>query len=674
MSDTETTKPAAGGADAAGAAAAAEPDEARDARELAAAERMSTAAAEDLYSGGVRRSAEDGASGTDGEAGADGARAAESAASARPDGEAGEAGAGDSAPVGLGVIGWLRWLWRQLTSMRVALVLLFLLSLAAIPGSLIPQTSANANNVTAFLAKHGTLGPIYQKLGLFHVYSSPWFAAVYILLFVSLAGCIVPRCWQFVKVLRSQPPAAPRHLVRLPVYATWRTATAAEEVLEAAHGLLRRRRFRVGRGTGAAAGSLSSERGYLREVGNLLFHVSLFGLLIAFAVGKLYGGQGDVVVIQGQGFTNTLTQYDDFTPSSFYGAGNLDDFGFTLDSFHATYQTSGPQQGSPTSFVANVHYWKGSDSSKTTAGKIQVNKPLKIGGSNVYLTNHGYAPIVTVKDAKGNVAFSGPTACLQQDSDWTSTCAIKVPDYVGKDGKSTQLGFSGLFGPTMVVDAVRGPHSVFPGLDDPALFLTGYEGDLGIDSGLPQSVYELDTTHMKQFTATDGSPAKQMLTPGKSWTLPNGAGTLTFDGVDQWAQFTVAHNPGTEWALLSAVLAILGLIGSLFVQRRRVWVRALPGPDGTTVVELAGLGRSESARIAEELASFALALQDTAPAEPEPEPSAADDATATATAATAADAEPGAAADAEAPSDSEPGAPAVSGSGPVPSADHPVKE
>src|ERR1700761_609340 len=97
-----------------------------------------------------------------------------------------------------GVIGWIRWFWRQLTSMRVALLLLFLLSLGAIPGSLIPQTGSDAMKVEAFRQAHTTLAPVYDRLGLFHVYSSVWFSAIYILLFVSLIGCIIPRTWQFV--------------------------------------------------------------------------------------------------------------------------------------------------------------------------------------------------------------------------------------------------------------------------------------------------------------------------------------------------------------------------------------------------------------------------------------------------------------------------------------------
>jgi cytochrome c biogenesis protein len=135
----------------------------------------------------------------------------------------------------------------------------------------------------------------------------------------------------------------------------------------------------------------------------------------------------------------------------------------------------------------------------------------------------------------------------------------------------------------------------------------------------------------------DGQPLKFDRQPGQGFKLPSG-GTVTFKGVDQWANFTVAHNPGTGWALISSVLAVLGLIGSLFVQRRRIWVRAVDGPDGTTTVEIAGLARSESARIAEELAELALELQDTAPADqPDDDTAEADPAAASADTAASAD-------------------------------------
>ncbi|MFC1420004.1 cytochrome c biogenesis protein ResB [Streptacidiphilus cavernicola] len=520
--------------------------------------------------------------------------------------------------VGIGVFGWLRWGWRQLTSMRIALVLLFLLSLAAVPGSLVPQTSASPANVADWHAKHTFWGPVFDKLGMFNVYSSFWFSAIYLLLFISLIGCIIPRTWQFVGVLRAKPPTAPRHLGRLPVYATWRSSADADAVLAESQRLLGRRRFRVA----TAGGAVSSEKGYLREVGNLLFHISLVAMLIAFAFTKLAGGMGTVIVMEGKGFSNNVTQYDDFEPSTFYTADSLKPFHFTLDSFEATYQTSGDQFGTPRTYAAHISYVNGSGNGKATKATVEVNHPLEIGGSNVYLTAHGYAPVLQVTNAKGEVVFDGPTACLPLDSNVTSECAFKISDgYVGKDGKSTQLGLSGFFAPTMASAAefgTQGPHSVFPGLANPQLLLSMYHGDLGNNNGAPQSVYQLDTTDMTQYKVKDSKgklqPLTASLTPGQGFDLPDG-GTVSFTGVKQWVNFTISSNPGTSEALISAALAILGLIGSLFVQRRRIWVRAVTGPDGVTTVELAGLARSESSRIAEELAELALSLQDVAPAD-----------------------------------------------------------
>jgi cytochrome c biogenesis protein len=513
----------------------------------------------------------------------------------------------------LGALGWARWFWRQLTSMRVALLLLFFLSLATIPGSLVPQTSIDSVKVDEFRAAHKTLAPLYDKLGLFHVYSSVWFSAIYILLFVSLIGCIVPRSWQFVGQLRSRPPGAPRRLTRLPAYTVWRTDAEPEQVLAAARRVLGRRRFRAH----IAGDAVSAEKGYLREAGNLVFHIALIVMLVAFAVGQLWKSEGGKLIVDGDGFSNTLTQYDDFKSGSLFDSDALAPFGFSLHGFDATYERSGPQKGTPRLFRAHVKYWEGADG-KERASTIEVNKPLDIAGDRVYLIGHGYAPVVTVKDGQGDVAYKGAVPFLPQDGNLSSVGVVKVPDYRDKDGKKDQLGFQGRFAPTFALDAVRGPHSSFPALDYPVLTLTAYHGSLGIDSGLPQNVYQLDTRKMKQFKDGKGDLFRQNLRPGETLTLPNGAGTLTFDGVKTWASFQVSHQPANGLALGGAVAALTGLVGSLFIQRRRVWVRAVRGGDTTTVVEMAGLGRSDSARLPEELADLAAALRPDAPAMEEP--------------------------------------------------------
>ncbi|MGP4044705.1 cytochrome c biogenesis protein ResB [Streptomyces sp. 2A115] len=526
--------------------------------------------------------------------------------------------AGWLAWTGRETVGWARWFWRQLTSMRVALILLFLLSLGAIPGSLIPQSGTDETKVADFQQRHTTLGPIYEKLGLFHVYSSVWFSAIYILLFISLVGCIVPRTWQFVGQLRGRPPGAPKRLTRLPAYTTWRTEAEPEQVRAAALTLLKKRRFRAH----AAGDAVAAEKGYFREVGNLAFHLALIVMLIAFAWGQLFKSEGNKLIVEGDGFANTLTQYDDFKSGNLFSTDDLDPFSFTLDKFIGTYEKTGPNRGTPRVYKAEVTYREGADG-KEQKTSVEVNDPLAIGGSKVHLVSHGYAPVVTIRDGKGDVVLSQPVALLPLDSNATSSGAIKVLDgYRNAKGEKEQLGFNAFFVPTFAGAGQGQMLSQFPALDFPVLALSAYHGDLGVDSGLPQSVYQLDKTNMKEFKDSKGNLLKQRLLPGETMKLPNGAGSITFEkDIKEWAGFQVTRQPASGWALGGAFTAIFGLAASLFVQRRRVWVRATTGPDGVTVVEMAGLGRSESVKVPEELGNLASLLYDVAPGAPDaPDP------------------------------------------------------
>ncbi|MGN7141937.1 cytochrome c biogenesis protein ResB [Streptomyces pseudogriseolus] len=517
----------------------------------------------------------------------------------------------------LGVIGWARWFWRQLTSMRVALLLLLLLSLAAIPGSLIPQTGVDETRVADFRERHDVLAPVYDKLGLFHVYSSVWFSAIYILLFVSLIGCIVPRTWQFVGQLRGRPPGAPRRLTRLPAHTTWRTSATPEEVREAALALLKKRRFRAH----AVGDSVAAEKGYLRELGNLAFHLALIVMLIAFAWGQLFKSEGNKIVVEGDGFSNTLTQYDDFKSGNLFTNDDLVPFSFDVKEFTGTYERSGPNRGTPRTYETEVTYTEGADGEEKRT-VIKVNKPLEIGDAKVYLVSHGYAPVVTVRDGKGRIVYRDAVPLLPLDNNVTSNGVVKVLDgYRNPQGKKEQLGFQAFFVPTFGGSASGTMLSQFPALDYPVLALNAYHGDLKADSGIPQSVYQMDKSKMKEFKDADGQLLKKLLTPGETMKLPGGAGSITFEkDVKEWAGFQVVQEPGGGWALGGALAAIGGLAASLFVQRRRVWVRAVRGDDGVTVVEMAGLGRSESAKVPEELGDLAGILYERAPGVADPDP------------------------------------------------------
>ncbi len=474
----------------------------------------------------------------------------------------------------IGTVGFLRWMWRQLTSMRTALILLFLLAVASIPGSIFPQRGIDPILVESWIDDAPTAGPILDTLGFFDVYTAPWFAAVYILLFLSLIGCVLPRTKQHWEAMRSQPPDAPKNLARLPGYAE--AATTDPDVLARVERVLRSQRWRVKSGVGWIA----AEKGYARETGNLVFHLALIFILVGVAIGALFGWRGNVIVKEGGGFSNTLTQYDAWGGGRLASADRIAPFGFTLDAFRAEFDRREAQFGAPSLFEADVLV-RPDPTSVDEPGRIEVNSPLTVDGVKVFLVGHGYAPKFQVRDSGGQVVFDDAVAFLPQDGNFTSTGVIKVPDAV------PQVGFEGVFLPTAVLVEGAGPQSAFPAPDDPAVFLTAWVGDLGLDGGVPQSIYRLVTDQMEQVDV-------QIMRPGDVWRLPGGDATIAFTGYDRWASFQIAYDPGKELALAAAVIATLGLMASLFIRRRRLWVRVAPGADGDTVVQVGALGRSAS--------------------------------------------------------------------------------
>jgi cytochrome c biogenesis protein len=498
----------------------------------------------------------------------------------------------------LGWRGGLRYLWTQLISMRTALILLFALALAAIPGSLVPQRRISPVRVTDFINEHPTLGPIYDKLGLFNVYASPWFSAIYLLLFVSLVGCIIPRIGVYAKALRARPPKTPRNLARLPAYAASETADSDHDVLDRAATALRQRHYRVD----IRDDSVAAERGYLREAGNLVFHISLVFVLVGVAIGALFGFRGTSVVIVGQGFSNNLTQYDDFSAGARFTDGDLAPFSVNLKDFDVKFETGPVQRGAARLFRANVEVTEGPGAAPRQE-ILEVNKPLHIAGTKVHLIGHGYAPKVTVKDAQGNVAFSGPVVMLPQDGNFSSIGAIKAPD-----ARPERLAFEAFFFPTAMLDD-KGPRSIFPDALNPALFVNVWYGPPKVETGRPENVYSLDTTGLSQLKEADGQPVRIGLNVGDGVNLPDGKGSIQLDGWVRWVKLQIGATPGVPISLIALGVAVIGLCLSLFVRPRRVWIRIRSDEAGRSVVEVGGLDRADArAGLTEDVAELAAEL------------------------------------------------------------------
>ncbi|WP_194396441.1 cytochrome c biogenesis protein ResB [Microbacterium atlanticum] len=534
------------------------------------------------------------------------------------DGAASDPSSSEVGSPALGVTGWLRWGWRQLTSMRTALVLLLLLAIAAVPGSLVPQRSADPNGVRQYFVDNPDLAPVLDNLSLFDVYTSPWFSAIYILLFVSLVGCVIPRTKHHYKAMRAKPPRTPARLSRLDAHRSEvlefgdapDAEAAAAAAIDAARAQLRKAGYRVERYDSAGTLSVSAERGYLRETGNLVFHGALVGVLLAVGIGGGFTYTGQTVIIEGRTWVNTMLDYTSFNPGRFVDEDALEPYALTLDEFALSYVAPGQQgAGQAGDFVARLTTQF--PDAAAQQGEVRVNHPLEIAGDRVYLMGNGYAPTITIRDPEGEVVFSESVPFLPQDDNMTSQGVVKVPD-----GLRDQVGLVGFFYPTAQELTNGAFTSVYGDLEYPMLTFWVYSGDLGINDGIPRSVYTLDPSEMTQLAGGDSGAEALELMPGQTVDLPDGLGTISFDdespegaadlkeSVKRYVSLSIHRDASATWVLVFAVLATAGLLAALFVPRRRMWVRA--AADGHTVrLEYAGLARGEDPALDAAVAQFA---------------------------------------------------------------------
>jgi cytochrome c biogenesis protein len=501
----------------------------------------------------------------------------------------------------LGFIGTLRFFWRQLTSMRTALFLLLLVAFAAVPGSLVPQQTSDPNGVIAYKADNPGWSKVLDFLGVFNTYSSVWFSAIYILLFISLIGCIIPRTMHHINALRTPPPKTPARLDRLPGFL--RTEAVAEEdddvadAVGAAKDLLRASGYRVRTFDGSSA---SAERGYLRETGNLIFHIALVGILASVGFGGGFIWTGQKVVPVGQSFANTLSDYDSISPGRWFSPDSLAPYKLTVSKFDVKYERANLNAyGDVIDYT--LHVQASEPGTKTRDEIIKVNSPLHIGDTDVYLLSNGYAPVVTVRNPAGKVVYTQPIPFLPEDTDLTSQGVIKVPD-----GLSKEVGMIGFFYPTECAKDSCGlaPTSVDPSLTNPVLTLQVYTGDLGLNSGKPVNAYSLDTDKLTMIAGRGSGSAGLTLRPGQTVKLPNGLGTIELNKVIRYVGLDIHHDPTQLWVLSFAILVFLGLITGLFVPRRRVWIKAVRRA-GKVHYEYAGLARGEDPRLDDAVAEIA---------------------------------------------------------------------
>lgn len=476
--------------------------------------------------------------------------------------------------------------WRNLRSMRTALILLLVLALAAVAGSLVPQVGVADARIAAMFRAHPLRAELYEDLGLFDVYGSWWFTFVYSLLLVSLVACLIPRTRSLVRTLRARPSPA-RDLDAMRHYEERAVAAEPDAAVAAAGRILRRRLFRVRRSAGSAP-SLSAEKGLAREIGSLLFHGSFLLLLLGVLWGRGTGFAGKAVIVEGTTWTEAHASYDGQIREGRLFAEDHSGVRVHVEDFAATYRIP---SGQPKDFVTRARLADPSGRVVETVD-IRVNHPAEIDAVKFYQFGYGWAPVIDVsKD--GEPLASGPVVCTQSappegvsalQVPWD--CVVRLPTLRPQVGIAFTLwpDSRGLF-------ALLETGTPMPMLVEhqPVMTYTAYRGDLLLGRARPG--VGLDTTALKKW--------KEGVVGADETKGIGGGITVSFPELRRYTVLEVKRDRGLWIVLLAAILLLCGLIPSLYSFRRRVWVRAEPDGGGS-VLKIGGFALQRRAQFEDE--------------------------------------------------------------------------
>jgi cytochrome c biogenesis protein len=408
------------------------------------------------------------------------------------------------------------WIYRQLTSMRVALTLLFVLALLTLVGTLLAQAPeavkgdprAYGEWLDSVRPKYGGWTGILDTLGFFSVFSSIWFRGTLLLLSASLITCSLrrlPGLWRTA--------TRPRMLMTEAFFerAPHRARIASEKdpgaALAALRAAFRKSGFRTAVKRDGDDVHVCADRFRWGPFGRVAVHLSF------------------VVILAGAVVTST----DGFRDESFAApVGNKVDVGHgtglavKATSFADSYYTS----GEPSDYASKVVLYK--DGARVKAQEIRVNHPMRYDGVTFYQSFFGPTVVVRAKAGDGQAVFDRGVPLL----------------YGSKDEKH-RIG-----------------RFLLPKQGLTVFVVSPESGEVDPRIGAGQTQLEV------YRTATDTPVGIRVLSQGRPAMI--GGVDFTFVREREFTGLIVAHDPGSTLVWIGSTLLVLGLFTVFYFRHRRV--------------------------------------------------------------------------------------------------------
>ncbi len=430
--------------------------------------------------------------------------------------------------------------WRFLSSLQLALVLILALVAMGVIGTFLVQAPAGVSSdpveydwwlQNVAQPQTGFWFPVLRSLGFFDIFHSPWFLGAGALLIVSIVVCSINR-WNQVRASlsrRSVPTEAdfqqgqgsPVEILQINVAGS--SAADAPPILDQA---LRRHRYQTRTVTSGDRTYVVGDRNRFSALGTYFTHLSLILFVLGFMLGSYFGFRNVSLVVS----ENSTEQ-----------VGNGTGLAVRLADFT---QELWPD-GTPRSYRSEVVIYE--DGEEAGLRVIEVNHPLIWHGVRFHQSFFGDAAGIQVLDTAGTL-YEGNVALSGTFNDGTY---------------SRPVGMLRLDGDGLLVYVV--------GRAAPAgdAFLS--ESQVGIQ------VYSLGTGKLVSASALD-----------RGETLDLGDIALTFSGYADFSGLEVSKDPGNAliWIASGIFLAGLGMV--FYFPRRQVWAMMVREADGRTAVFVRG--------------------------------------------------------------------------------------
>jgi cytochrome c biogenesis protein len=257
----------------------------------------------------------------------------------------------------------MRSFMKFFSSVKLAIVLFMLITLASILGTLIPQGRSPAE----YAARYGSLAGPFASLQLTRLYQSGWYLALLFLFALNTAVCTLTRFG--AKWRRAFGPAAgadAQALMAMKLKGRFRLATPLAAAKERVRGLLGSRGYRVEEAAPGKGVVLLARKRRLGRFGSDVVHIGLLVILAGGVTSSLAGIRSNIALREGE-------------TADVQGAA----FRVRLDKFETEYYP----QGGVKDWKSTVTVVEGGAPVLTRT--VEVNHPLTYGGFSFYQSSYG---------------------------------------------------------------------------------------------------------------------------------------------------------------------------------------------------------------------------------------------------------------------------------------------